>query len=124
MLLDREKYIAPSVIPDPEAGAVPFSPQSEKVDAWWKAAGGLRPVPSVGKTREDGDFLIVMAGNRQLYFLSKTARRAFLLMDGRKDLPEIAEELAGLYSVEKSRLDSDLKVLAYTLEKYGLIRLA
>lgn len=122
--MDREKYTAPSVIPDPEVGGVPFRPESDKVEAWWKAAGGLRPVPNVRKTREDGDFLIVMAGNLLLYFLNRTARRAFLLMDGQRDLPGITEEMAGLYGVEKSRLESDLKILAYTLKKYGLIRLA
>ncbi|MHB8157630.1 MAG: PqqD family protein [Desulfocucumaceae bacterium] len=122
--MDKKEYTAPSVIPDPEGGGALFSPQSEKMEAWWKAASGLRPVPEVRKAREDGGFLIVMsARNLLLYFLNGTARSAFLLMDGQRDLPGIAEELAGLYSVEKSRLDSDLKALAYTLEQYGLIRL-
>ncbi|HBV95600.1 MAG: hypothetical protein JL50_09930 [Peptococcaceae bacterium BICA1-7] len=121
--MEMMEYTAPSVIPDPEIGAVPFSPQIQLVEVWWEASRGLKPVHNVRKTREDGDFLIVMAGNLLLYFLNRTAWRAFILMDGQRNLAGVAEELAGLYDVEKNRLDSDLRVLTYTLEKYGLIRL-
>lgn len=75
------------------------------------------------KTRQDGDFLIVMANNLRICYLNKTA--AFLLqqVDGRRSVGEIADAMLEQFAVGREKLENDVVAVLRDLEHKGVLTL-
>ena len=81
------------------------------------------PKRNWSKTRQDGDFLIVMANNLRISYLNKTA--AFLLqqVDDRRSVGEIADAMLEQFSVGREKLENDVVAVLRELEGKGVLSL-
>lgn len=81
-----------------------------------------RPAPRPGVVVVDvGDESVVLDGWREANVLSPSATRVWERLDGRTTLAEVADELAGLFDVDRDLLAVDVVELARHLGNLGLL---
>lgn len=78
-------------------------------------------IPTFVKSKENGEFLILMSEKLEIQYLNEVAKDFYLLIDGKRDLEEIVNKLLEIYEVEKEVLKKDICCLLRDLQWKDLI---
>lgn len=86
-----------------------------------------RPDPDVIPREIAGEMLLVpvrrnIADLQSVYVLNETALAAWQLIDGKRNLVEIREEITKQYTVDETQAGQDLLDMVTHLEKVGAIQ--
>lgn len=81
----------------------------------------LIPVQDFIKSRENGEFLILMSEKLEIQYLNEVAKDFYLLINGKRSLEEITEILLEMYDVERNILEKDICQLLRDLQWKNLI---
>lgn len=74
----------------------------------------LIPVQHNLKCRENGEYLIIMNEDQELFYLNETARFMYELFDGKTTLQTVFEEMKKEYSIDES-LEQDVQADIITI---------
>ncbi len=86
----------------------------------WKE---LIPRKNILKEKLNGEFLIVSSWQLEIFYLNDTAREIFLLIDGKRSVDKIVEDLMLVYDVERSILQDDIVDVIRELQWKNLLSL-
>lgn len=81
----------------------------------------LIPIPNYIKKRENNNFLIVMSEKLEIQYLNEVAKDFYLLLDGKKNLENLVDNLLDIYEVPKEILEKDIFLLLRELQWKNLI---
>ncbi len=81
------------------------------------------PESLVIKKRLEGEILVVMSSELVLEFLNPVAKDFFLLIDGKKTLRTIVEDLTRTYDADASTIESDVVELVRELQRKRILRI-
>ena len=81
------------------------------------------PLRSAVKTREDGDFLVALNRNNEIYYLNGTARDMWELLDGSTSIEGLCVKIMGEYEVDRETLEGDIVNFIRDLQWKKLIRI-
>lgn len=114
-------YIPPSALPFfIDAGHSPGFLSAVREDEVFQLITA-RPQRTARKIREDGEHLIAAVAGDSVYFLNRTGKKAYLMMDGTHTVGEIAAETAALYHVGVYEVSRHLAGFCGELRRAGLI---
>lgn len=83
----------------------------------------LVPKQNATKCRENGDFLITLNYNLDIYYLNEISKDFYLLCDEKRTILDIVLALKDIYEVEISVLESDIIELIRDLQWKKIITL-
>lgn len=81
----------------------------------------LIPMQNYIKKRENDNFLIIMSEKLEIQYLNEVAKDFYLLLDGKKNIENIVDNLLEIYDVSKEILEKDIFHLIRELQWKNLI---
>lgn len=81
----------------------------------------LIPIQNYIKKRENDNFLIIMSEKLEIQYLNEVAKDFYLLLDGKKNIENIVDNLLEIYDVSKKVLEKDIFHLIRELQWKNLI---
>ena len=81
----------------------------------------LIPIQNYIKKRENDNFLIIMSEKLEIQYLNEVAKDFYLLLDGKKNIENIVDNLLEIYDVSKEVLEKDIFHLIRELQWKNLI---
>ena len=78
----------------------------------------LVPKSTYLKSRDNGDFLLVMSPAQELFYLNETARFIYELCDGHRSIDEIYRAMSAEYAFDESEEETVKADLLHTLRDF------
>ena len=81
------------------------------------------PIHNAVKTREDGDFLVAINRNNEIYYLNGMAREMWNILDGTISIEGLCAKIMSEYEVERENLEGDIVNFIRDLQWKKLVRI-
>ena len=81
------------------------------------------PIHNAIKTREDGNFLVALNRNNEIFYLNGTAREMWGFIDGITSVEGLCAKIISEYDVDRESLESDIVNFIRDLQWKKLIRI-
>ena len=81
------------------------------------------PIHNAVKTREDGEFLVAINRNNELYYLNGMAREMWNILDGIVSIEGLCAKILSEYEVDRENLEVDIVNFIRDLQWRKLIRI-
>ncbi|MBQ9595605.1 MAG: PqqD family protein [Synergistaceae bacterium] len=81
------------------------------------------PLHNAVKTREDGDFLVALNRNNEIYYLNGTAREMWEILDGTVSIEGLCSKILSEYDIDRKSLEYDIVSFIRDLQWKKLIRI-
>lgn len=81
------------------------------------------PIHNAIKTREDGNFLVALNRNNEIFYLNGMAREMWGFLDGITSVEGLCAKIISEYDVDRESLESDIVNFIRDLQWKKLIRI-